>query len=102
MRIHFFLILLTVANAQAADGLALKPTIPPVSMKSGVTVTDINHAVKPANDFFKYANGNGNRYERNPIPGDKSSWGAFDNHGGQFVAAPAGRRSRLRPCHNFS
>lgn len=58
MRIHLFLLLLAVANAQAADGLAVRPAIPPVSMKSGVTVTDIDDAGKPANDFFKYANEN--------------------------------------------
>lgn len=73
MRIHFLLILLTAANVQAADERALTPGAPSVLMKSGVAVTDIDNAAKPTDDFFNYANGAW--HKRNPIPGDRSSWG---------------------------
>ncbi len=44
-------------------------------MKSFLDVSELNDAVRPANDFFAYVNGKW--VEENPIPPEESRWGSF-------------------------
>jgi putative endopeptidase len=44
--------------------------------RSGIRLDDMDTTCKPCTDFWRYANGGW--LAKNPIPGDKASWGTFD------------------------
>src|SRR5690554_826776 len=46
------------------------------AIHSGVELNNLNTAVKPSDDFFKYINGKW--LERTEIPADRARWGSFD------------------------
>lgn len=64
--------LLLTMNATGASLFAQKKPSEPGEL--GVDLQSIAKAVQPCQDFYSYANGHW--LERNPIPPDRSSWGA--------------------------
>ncbi len=56
-------LLLVTVGSGAQSGKAIDPA-------------NMNPAVKPCDDFYQYANGGW--IKANPVPGDKSRWGAFE------------------------
>ena len=44
-------------------------------LTSGIDTTSFDHSVRPQDDFYRYVNGGW--LKKNEIPGDASSWGAF-------------------------
>jgi len=68
-------------TAAPLSGLALALVLSntPLSAQEprhGIQPANLDLAVKPCEDFFRYANGEW--LKRNPIPADQTSWGAFN------------------------
>ncbi|MBS0591650.1 MAG: M13 family metallopeptidase, partial [Proteobacteria bacterium] len=74
MRIQHSRAVATFAVAGAVVLAASAYAEKPVAIH-GVDLAGINHAVKPGDDFFDYANGAW--IKTNEIPADRSSWGAW-------------------------
>jgi len=74
MHIHRSRVFAAVAAAMATLFVA-SPNAKEMAASNGVDLAGIDHAVKPGDDFFDYANGAW--LKANEIPADRSSWGAW-------------------------
>jgi putative endopeptidase len=77
MRIFSFLItlLLTIGFVQAKPKKCNKSK-EQTSIVKPIILQDLSTNIHPADDFFEYVNAKW--IQNNPIPSDKTSWGAFD------------------------
>ncbi len=70
------LVIVTSIALAACAAMPMSDSATTADAKPSVDLASMDVSVKPCNDFFQYANGTW--IKNNPIPPDRTSWGAFN------------------------